>query len=368
MAHEAGFDLAGLTPLAPPPDAGLFEAWLDDGLAADMDWLERNRGRIADPRGLGKAPASLLVVGLGHSRAGFELPGGGRVARYAVGRDYHNRIGKDLGRLAKALDREGLLAPGRAGRAMTDAAPLLERSHAAAAGIGFASKAANLLNPAFGPWFSIGELVIEGDFEALGTAPAGSCGTCTACLDACPTGAILQPGRVDAGLCISYQTIENRGAIPHELREELSGWAFGCDICSEVCPWGGKAPDRGADWGTHARLEQGLDSWLLQDEAGFKSAWQGSAVQRPRREGLARNAALVLGMQPTEESRDLLGALLRQDPSAMVREAAAWALARGHSSDRNVAKELEAALQAESEPGYRALLERDLDLASDRSS
>lgn len=365
IAHATGFDLAGLTPLAPPPDAARFEAWLDAGLGADMAWLERNRGRICDPRGLGEAPASLLVVGLAHSRGPFELPGGGRVARYAAGRDYHNRIGKDLRRLAKTLDREGLLAPRCTGRAMTDAAPLLERSHAAAAGIGFASKAANLLHPSFGPWFSIGELVVEGEFEATSSPPTGSCGTCTACLDACPTDAILEPGRVDANLCISYQTIENRGPVPHELRERLSGWVFGCDICSEVCPWGSKAPDRSSDWGTHPRLESGLASWLTQDEAGFKAAWQGSAVQRPRREGLARNAALILGSQPTEHSRALLGALLEGDPSPMVREAAAWALARGHREDRGVTALLEAAEAREPDAATRLLMARDLELARD---
>jgi epoxyqueuosine reductase len=367
MAHAAGFDLAGITPLAPPADAERFAAWLDDGLAADMDWLERNRGRIMDPRGLAEEPASLLVVGLAHSRAPFELLGGGRIARYAVGRDYHNRIGKDLKRLAKALDREGLLRPGRAGRAMTDAAPLLERSHAASAGIGFGSKAANLLNPAFGPWFSIGELVLRGDFEALGTAPGGSCGTCTACLDACPTAALLEPGRVDAGRCISYQTIENRGPVPHELRDSLSGWVFGCDICSEVCPWGKKAPDRSAEWGLHEQLESGLAAWLTQDEGSFKERWRGSPVQRPYRAGLARNAALVLGLQPVEKSGELLRGLLRTDPSAMVREAAAWALARGHAADRGVASELEAALEREPDPAMRALLQRDLALAVDTS-
>ena len=362
MALEAGFDLAGLAPLAPPPDAARFEKWLDDGLSADMGWLAANRERIADPRGLAKGPASLLVVAMAHHRPAFELPGGGRVARYAIGRDYHNRLGKSLKRLAKALDRAGLLMPNRAGRALCDAAPLLERSHAAEAGVGFASKAANLLHPAHGPWFSLGELVLEGDFEPSGGPPNGSCGTCTACIDACPTDAILEAGRVDAGRCISYQTIENRGAIPHDQRETLSGWAFGCDICSEVCPWGGRAKDHASAWGTHQRLEGGLESWLSQDAASFSADWQGSAVQRPRREGLARNAALVLGKRPSQTSRDLLQGLLRDDPSPMVREAAAWALAKGHAGDRGVAQELERALEHESSPTWRALLAQDLAL------
>lgn len=367
LAIGAGFDMAGLAPLAPPPDAERFGEWLDAGLAADMDWLERNRGRIQDPRGLGRGPATLLVVAQAHSRPGIELPGGGRVARYAAGRDYHNRMGKDLRRLAKAIDAAGILPSGQAGRSMVDAAPLLERSHAAAAGIGFASKAANLLNPAHGPWFSLGELVLECELEptpAAGRIANASCGSCTACIDACPTDAILEAGRVDAARCISYQTIENRGPVPFELRESLTGWAFGCDICSEVCPWGRKADDHSAAWGLHGRLEApgGLESWLTQDAAEFKDVWRGSAVQRPGRAGLARNAALVLGMQPSEHSRDLLGSLLKEDAEPMVREAAAWALARGHRGQIGVADALEAALAREADPVWRGLLTRDLEL------
>ena len=327
LAREAGFDLAGIAPLAPPKHAAEFERWLDRGHHAGMDWLERQRARIVDPRGLAPAGGSLLVVGLAHARAGVELEGGGRVARYAAGRDYHNVFQKRLRKLGRRLEREGLA--GR-WRAIADAGPLLERSHAETAGLGFASKAANLLSPRFGPWFFLGELVLDVELDATAAPASGSCGTCTACLDACPTEAIVAPGEVDSRRCISYQTIEQRGAIPRELRAETSTWAFGCDVCSEVCPWGGNVADFAERFGTHAGVaEHGLVEWLELGER-FSEVLNGSALQRARREGLARNAALGLVRDGTERGRRALLKALTFDPAALVREAAAWSLARGY--------------------------------------
>ena len=367
-AREAGFDLAGLAPLEPPPDGDRFDAWLDAGRAGGMDWLERNRARIRDPRGLAARPASLLVVGLSHARAPVELPGGGRVARYAAGRDYHNRVTKALKRLRRSLEAEGL-APG--GRAIVDAGPLLERSHARVAGLGFASKAANLLHPDLGPWFFLGELVLERPFDELDpgvTPPAGSCGTCTACLDACPTGALVAPGELDARLCLSYLTIEHRGPVDPALRADLGDWAFGCDVCSEVCPWGGKAEDRGADWGRHAALDQSLVELLTAPAETFAETWRGSAMQRPRREGLARNAALVLGNRPSEAGLAALGRALAADPSPLVREAAGWALARAHGDEPGTLPALERALEDLPPGPLGALLAATRDRLADGAS
>jgi epoxyqueuosine reductase len=358
IAEDLGFDLAGIAPLTPPARAGEFEQWLDDGFHASMDYLERNRDRIADPRRVLPEGRSMLIVGLGHSRAPVELPGGGRVARYAAGRDYHNVIGRLLKRLAKRLQEEGLL--GRK-RSVTDAGPILERSHAAEAGLGFESKAANLLHPRFGPWFFLGELLLEDELEPTGTAPAGSCGTCTACIDACPTKAIVAPGRVDASACISYQTIENRGSIPHELRESFGGWVFGCDVCSEVCPWGHDAPDLSARFGTHPAVEDvGLTEWLAVQEEAFPTWLEGSPLKRPRRPGLARNAAIALGNLPTGEGRRALLEALESDPSALVREAAAWGLIRGHGDDAGTRASVEAALEREPDDEARAGMARSL--------
>jgi epoxyqueuosine reductase len=355
LALESGFDLAGLAPLAPPPALPRFRTWLAAGHHADMGWLKASAERIADPRSLLPGGKSLLVVGLGHGRPAAELPGGGRVARYAIGRDYHNLIGRRLRRLALRLEAEGL---GGRWRKAVDAAPLLERSHAAEAGVGFESKAANLLHPRHGPWFFLGELALEEELEPS-TGPAlGSCGTCTACLDACPTQAIRSPGVVDSRLCLSYHTIENRGSVPEELRAAAGDWAFGCDVCSEVCPFGRKAPDASATFGTHPALERSLVDWLLHAPAAHQDLYAGSALRRARREGLARNAALSLARHPSEEGRDALQRALALDPSPRVREAAGWSLARAHGSDRGAVAALERAAEAEAEPAARADLER----------
>ena len=251
---------------------------------------------------------------------------------------------------------------------MTDAAPILERSHASEAGLGFGSKAATLLNPEHGPWFFLGELILEIDSDfGPSPPPAGSCGTCTACIDACPTDAIVAAGQVDARLCISYQTIENRGPVPHELRPKLSGFAFGCDICSEVCPWGIRAEvrsDRSQDWGQHPAVENlGLFDWLREPASSFKDTWRGSPLQRPKREGLARNAALILGSNPVDGSLEVLCETLSSHDSPLAREAAAWALAYGHGKDAGVQEALDHAIQRESDPFWRALLLQDREIA-----
>jgi len=356
LARAAGFDLAGIAPLRSPAAAERFEAWLAAGHHADMAWLERDRARILDPRKTLPEGRSLLVVGLGHSRPATTTADGARVARYAAGRDYHNVVQKRLRKLGKRLVERGL----GEWRAIVDAGPLMERSHAAEAGLGFESKAANLLSPAFGPWFFLGEILLEGELEPTPVPPAGSCGTCTACLDACPTAAILEPGVVDAGRCLSYQTIENRGPIPHELRTELGGWVFGCDVCSEVCPWGQRAPDTGARMGSHRALEGTLVDWLDGAPAAFDSLWVGSPLQRAGRDGLVRNAALALGARPSDAGRAALARRLEQDESALVREAAFWALARAHAGEKNVPAELERALARESDARARAGMTRSL--------
>jgi epoxyqueuosine reductase len=350
-AREQGFDLAGIAPLAPPPALPRFRAWLAAGHHADMTWLERHAQRIADPRALVPGARSLLVVGKSHARPAVALDGGGRVARYAAGRDYHHAMVRALRRLARRLEREGLL--GR-WRQVVDAGPLLERSHAAVARLGFESKSANLLNPHLGPWFFLGELVIDAELAPSGGPDLGSCGTCNACIEACPTQALRAPGVVDSRLCLSYQTIENRGAVPRALRHAAGEWAFGCDVCSEVCPFGRRAADTSASWGTHPALAGTLVDWLRHRPEEHAERFRGSALRRAQRAGLARNAALALARHPSEEGREALLAALASDPSPRVREAAGWALAQAHAADRGVRSALELAHERERAPDARA--------------
>lgn len=359
LALEAGFDLAGIAPLAPPRRAAEFEAWLDADRHAGMGWLERQRNRIVDPRRILPGARSVLVVGLGHGRGPVELSGGGRVARYAAGRDYHNVIGKRLRKLARRLEQAGFAGPSRA---IVDAGPLLERSHAAEAGIGFESKAANLLHVRHGPWFFLGELLLEGELEPTSTPALGSCGTCRACLDACPTGALLEPGVLDANLCLSYHTIENRGAIPPSVRERMESWAFGCDVCSEVCPWGTHAPDRSASFGTHAEVgESSLIDWLTTRRADFDERFEGSPLRRPGRDALARNAAFAMAKHPSDRGRLALLQAMDEDPSPLVREAAFWTLAQSFGSDARVRERLDLALARETDPASREGMRSTLD-------
>jgi epoxyqueuosine reductase len=355
LALEHGFDLAGIAPLRPPRGAARFEEWLLAGHQADMRWLEEQRERILDPRLSLPEGKALLVLGLGHARAPLRGADGARVARYAAGRDYHNVLGKKLRRLAGELRRRGWLGEWKK---VVDAGPLLERSHAAEAGLGFESKAANLLEPRLGPWFFLGELLVDAELGPTPRTFAASCGSCTACLDACPTQAIRAPGVVDARLCLSYQTIENRGPVPHELRAALGPWVFGCDVCSEVCPWGQEAPDLAERFGLLPALERsGAADWVSLDEAGFRRAFAGSPIQRSGRDGFARNAALVLGNLPSEAGRAALLTALG-DAAPLVREAAAWALRRGHRADEGVPAALERALRAEADPLARVGMER----------
>lgn len=364
-ARELGFDLAGVAPLRPPRDAARFDAWLASGRHAGLEYLERNRARIVDPRAVLPAGKSILVVGLAHSRAAVELAGGGRMARYAAGRDYHNVVGKLLRKLRHRLIAAGLVQSGAPTRGIVDAGPLLERSHAAEAGLGFASKAANLLHPRFGPWFFLAELLLDVELEPTTEPPAGSCGTCTACIDACPTNAIVEPGVVDARRCISFHTIESRGSVPHELRESIGPWAFGCDVCSEVCPWGRAAPDTSSSFGSHDMAAKStLVQWLsYRDPQAWSRAFEGSPLKRPGRAGLARNAAIALGNVPSEAGQVALLHALSFDPAALVRESAAWALLHGHAGESGVRGAVDAARARELDVQARRSIERSLDEA-----
>lgn len=362
IARELGFDLCGIAPVAPPPAADRFEAWLDAGRHAGMDWLARDRERLADPRRVMPEGGSIVVLGLAHSRAAVALEGGGRIARYAAGRDYHNVGNHKLRRFARRLAAAGLA--GR-NRRIVDAGPLLERSHAARAGIGFESKAANLLHPRFGPWFFLMEVMIPHELEPTTEPPMGSCGTCRACLDACPTQAIVEPGVVDARRCISYWTIEHAGPIDPAVRERTGPWAYGCDVCSEVCPWGSKAPDLATRFGTHAAIASGdLVAWLEAGES-FEERFAASPLDRPGRVGVARNAAIALASTPSDRGRKALLRALSFDPSAVVREAAGWSLARSHADDAGVRTALEGASARESDADAKELLARWVARAAD---
>ena len=352
-ARETGLEPCALAPAGPLPEeeAVRIRAWLAAGRHGEMAWLDRPR-ELADPQAWKPWARSVLLVRAPYPRAEGGFRGGGRVARYALGRDYHNVLGKRLQRLGRRLLREG--AAGRF-RAVVDAAPIAERSLALQAGAGFRGKNTLLLDPLWGPWLLLGELFLDRELPAWRPEPpAASCGRCTRCLEACPTDAFPEPWVLDARRCLSYLTIELRGPIPREFRPALGDRVFGCDVCLEVCPFGARAPDRSADWGLHP----GLLAWSLEDllrsgEEDFHRLFRGSPLRRAGWTGLLRNAAVVLGN--LGRGGEVLREVLDGHPSALVRGHAAWAL--GRLGERPA---LERARQREEAPAVREEIEAAL--------
>lgn len=327
MAREAGFDLVAFGPAGPGEHGAKLEEWIAAGRHGEMDYLERNLPRLLEPERLLPGARGAVALGYDYGRDGVALESGGRVARYAAGRDYHRALGSRMRRLTTALEREGVR--GDSLRSGIDAVPILERALAAQAGIGFLAKSSGIIHAERGPWLLLAEVLTTEAFAP--SAPAtGSCGTCTACLDTCPTGAIVAPFEVDARRCLSYTTIELRGPIPHDYRAAQGDWLFGCDICIEVCPFHSRTGPPHDD--PDARLHPALETWqlvglLALTPEQWNRDWTGTAMRRAGRAGLQRNAAIVLGNLGQEDAAPVLVKAL-EDSDAGVRTAAAWALCR----------------------------------------
>lgn len=338
-ALEEGFDSVGVARARSlQRDAGRLAAWLDRGHHAGMSWMARDPQRRADPRLLLDGCRSVVSLAMNYwpGEPGAQAATGqARVARYARGRDYHRVLGGKLKRLATWLEE----LTGEASRGFVDTAPLLERAWAERAGVGWIGKNANLLTREMGSWVLLGELLTAAALVPDPGPHEDHCGSCTACLDACPTGAIVADGVVDSGLCISYWTIEHRGAVALERRANLEDWIFGCDVCQEVCPWNHRfarpvAPPR------FDRVEdlRGLDpeAILEMDESAFRARFSGTAIMRARWQGMRRNACIVLGIRGDRRSLAALADALEQEDS-VLRGHAAWAIgAIGGPSARRV--------------------------------
>jgi len=329
QAYGLGFDLVGITRTGPAPTTDRFDQWLRDGHAGDMQYLERGAEKRRDTRRPIDGARSAVVVGMHYG--GREASGA--VARYARGDDYHDVLESKLRALHRCVD-EWIGAPVR-GKAYVDTGPLLERDLGRLAGLGWFGKNTMLINPGLGSFFFLGVLLLDLDLTADAPFEAERCGNCTRCLDACPTQALVEPGVLDARRCISYLTIELKGAIPLELRESIGGLVYGCDICQDVCPWNEKFSRALPDASPFAARDAlgGKDSRTLgrellsMDDVGFRIAFKGSPMKRAKLRGLKRNAAVALGnIGEPEDARMLGDALEHGDP--LVRDAAAWALAR----------------------------------------
>jgi len=335
--------------------------WLADGRAGEMDYLVANGPLLEDPAAWKDWARGIVLFALPYARDAGGFKGGGRVARFALGRDYHNVIGKRIERLGKRLRAAGHVA---AFRGCTDAAPIAEREWAIESHVGWRGKNTLVLDPEYGPWVLLGELLVDCEVEEW-TAPKrrwATCGSCTKCLDVCPTGALDAAWSMDARRCLSYLSIEQRGAIPIEWREAMGEWVFGCDLCLEVCPFGDHAGEHGDGWGSHPALDQfSLGDLLGLTPPEFAEAFQGSAMRRPGSDGMARNAAVVLGnLAATQQLPDsefaALERALVEHSNPLVRSHVAWAIGRAKQPGP-----LRSALRSESEPAVLAELNLALD-------
>jgi epoxyqueuosine reductase len=331
VVRDEGFEIAGIAPARTLDGAA--EAAHDAlaaGRLADMRWMDEAWIRRAtDPERFLAGCQSLIVVALPNHSAGLAEPAGdaprGRVARYARGRDYHRVFEKKLRRIARRLGTEF----GAEARATVDYGPLLERPYAELAGLAWRGKSTMALVPGFGPWVMLGvvgtSLEIEPDRPLKKT-----CGRCTRCIVACPTAAISPEGYVlDSRRCISYQTIENRGPIPREMRAQFGDWVFGCDACLDACPVGAGRFDSYPDFEPQTVRDAlpDLRELLRLDETAFAERFRGRAIMRAKRDGLVRNACIALGNVGKPEDMEALADALR-DTSALVRGHAAWAVGR----------------------------------------
>jgi epoxyqueuosine reductase len=317
LAAEVGFQLAGVSGAGAAPDFERFRDWAQRGLAGEMRYLTDHRADVrADVENLLPGVKSVISVGMLYGRSG------GGIAGYAHGEDYHTVMRRGLESLAARLSEFAEFE----WRACVDTAPLLERSVAREAGLGWIGKNTCLISQEKGSYFLLGELLTTLEIEtdvALDSPPPDRCGTCTRCIDACPTQAIVPSKEggfeLDARACISYFTIELRGAVPEEFRTAIGGNVFGCDICQDVCPWNRKA-------------EASASAVSLEELAGltqaeFRGRFRGTAVSRAKYAGFLRNVAIAMGNSGNAEFREALERLACSEDS-MVAEHARWGLAR----------------------------------------
>jgi epoxyqueuosine reductase len=322
QARKIGFDLVGIAPAVAADHFDRLEEWLARGFAGEMGYMEKHAQARRHPSSILPTVRSVIMVALNYAASAPASPG--RISRYARGEDYHDVLRRKLNGLLAWIQEQ---VPRTQGRGVIDTAPLLERDFARRAGLGWFGKNTMLLHKKLGSWFFLGALLV--DLELAADAPFATqhCGTCTACLDACPTQAFVGPGMLDARRCISYLTIELRGLVPEDLRPGLGDWIFGCDVCQEVCPWNRKAPlGQEPAFQSRPELEKvDLLELLLLSEEEFRRRFRHTALWRTKRRGLVRNVALVLGNTGDERALPGLRKVMH-DPDPVIREAAAWAV------------------------------------------
>jgi epoxyqueuosine reductase len=358
-AFRLGFSRSGVAPAVAPSGAARLDDWLAAGYAGQMHYLADRRAAYQHPRYVLEGVRSILMLATEYRSAEpvVARAGEGRVSRYAWGAvDYHDLIHERLRNLSDSLTE---WVPAAHVRGIVDTAPLLEREFAQLAGLGWIGKHTLLLNRERGSWFFLAALLTDVELNYDRPYQTDHCGTCRACLDACPTDAFPRPYVLDATRCISYLTIELRESIPIELRGKMGEWLFGCDVCQEVCPWNSHTESNRLS-GVHpeANFEPcpennpvDLVSLFDMNDDAFRERFRHTPLWRAKRRGILRNAAILLGNRPTP---DALTALVRglNDSEPLVRAASAWAL--GNYDDAASANALERRHVVESEAEVRS--------------
>lgn len=352
-AHELGFALVGITPAERSQTLQRYRAWLENGYAGDMDYLERHLPLKEDPRRLLAEAKSVISLAMNY----YTLdppeflaadPGRGQISRYAWGDDYHEVIRERLRQLVEFI-RQRFAETEPDCRICVDTAPILEREYAQKARLGWIGKNTNLINWRSGSWYFLAEVLVNVQLTPTTEPLRGTCGTCTRCIEACPTDAIVAPNVLDSRLCISYLTIELKDSIPAELRPKMGNLIFGCDICQEVCPWNSKATPttESAFYPRAGNLAPALLSLVNMTQAEFSSRFKGSPIKRAKRRGFLRNVLVAIGNWGARKALPALEIAL-SDGESLVRSHAAWAV--GQIGGETAAKLLQTRLVVEEEP------------------
>jgi epoxyqueuosine reductase len=324
-AQSLGFTLTGIAPVAANPETDFFPEWLDRGYAGEMAYLERGKAARMDPRVLLPEARSVIVCAMNYnSDRPYTATDRLRawISRYAWGEDYHDVLQSRLRALAEWIDRKS----GGKSRCWVDTGPVLERVFARYAGIGWFGKNTCIIREGTGSWLFLGCILTELAFE-YDAPPPDRCGTCVRCLEACPTNAIVAPYVLDSRKCISYQTIELRGAIPEGDRAGIGHHLFGCDICQDVCPWNRKAPvsPEAAFDAREGLFWPELETLLENSDDEWRRLIRGTAMKRAKVKGLVRNLMVVVGNSGARHLAPRLRRFLTHE-DAVVREHAEWAL------------------------------------------
>ncbi len=373
-ARDLGFELVGITPAEQSQTIQRYRQWIENGYAGKMGYLERHLPLKEDTRRLLQEAKSIISLAMNYytidtPKALAENPNRGQISRYAWGDDYHDVIRERLLDLVDFIKTTG--ETHLKSRVFVDSGPVLEREYAQKAKLGWIGKNTNLINWRSGSWYFLAEVLVSidlvskdlgGETETL----RGSCGTCTKCLEACPTDAFIEPNVLDSRLCISYLTIELKDSIPKELRSKMGNLIFGCDICQEVCPWNSKAVSTGepAFQPRDGNLAPELLSLVNMTQAEFSEKYRGSPIKRAKRRGFLRNVIVAIGNWGSRAAVPALKKALVDD-EPLIRGHAAWAL--GQIGGKQAEQALHAQLQQENDAEVISEIQDALQNSNDKN-